>query len=45
MRGERAVTVEHSPLKRWVIKDAPEFEKPFRRRQLPVGRRWRGDEP
>jgi len=35
--GERGVAVDHSTLKRWVIKYAPEFEKQFRRRQRPVG--------
>ena len=42
--GERGVAVDHSPLNRWVIKYAPEFEKGFRRRQCPVGRSWRRDE-
>jgi putative transposase len=42
--GERGVTVDHSTLNRWVIKYAPEFEKAFRCRQRPVGRRWRLDE-
>jgi putative transposase len=44
MMGERGVIVDHSTLNRWVIKYAPEFEKVFRRRQLPVGRSWRLDE-
>jgi len=44
MMGERGVTVDHSTLNRWVIKYAPEVEKQFRRRQLPVGRSWRLDE-
>ena len=39
MMGERGVAVDHSTLNRWVIKYAPEFEKAFRRRQRPVGRR------
>jgi putative transposase len=42
--GERGVAVDHSPLNRWVIKFAPEFEKEYRRRQRPVGRSWRVDE-
>jgi putative transposase len=42
--GERGVAVDHSTLNRWVIKYAPEFEKQFRRRQLPVGRSWLLDE-
>src|SRR5918992_112033 len=45
MRGERGVAVDHSTLNRWVIKYAPEVEKSFRRRQCPVGRSWRLDEP
>jgi putative transposase len=44
MMGERGVAVDHSPLNRWVLKYAPEFEKQFRRRQRPVGRSWRLDE-
>jgi transposase-like protein len=44
MMGERGVSVDHSTLNRWVIKYAPEVEKPFRRRQRPVGRSWRLDE-
>ena len=44
MMGERGVAVDHSTLNRWVIKYAPEFEKVFRRRQLPVSRSWRLDE-
>ena len=44
MRGERGVAVDHSPLNRWVLKYAPEFEKQFRRQQRPVGRSWRLDE-
>jgi putative transposase len=45
MRGERGVAVDHSTLTRWVIKYAPEVEKAFRRRQCPVGRSWRLEEP
>jgi transposase-like protein len=44
MMGERGVAVDHSTLNRWVIKYAPEVEKQFRRRQLPVGKSWRMDE-
>jgi putative transposase len=44
MRGERGVAVDHAPLNRWVLKDAPEVEKRFRRRPLPVGRSGRLDE-
>jgi len=44
MMGERGVAVDHSPLNRWVLKYAPEFEKAFRRQQHPVGRSWRVDE-
>jgi putative transposase len=41
MMGERGVSVDHSTLNRGVLKDAPEFEKQFRRRQWPVGTSWR----
>ena len=44
MMGERGVTVDHSTLKRWVIKYAPEFEKQFHHHQCPVGRSWQMDE-
>src|SRR5262249_13845245 len=44
MMGERGVAVDHFTLNRWVIKDAPGFEKAFRHRQRPVGRSWRMDE-
>ena len=44
MMSERGVTVDHSTLNRWVLKYAPECEKQFRRRQLPVRRSWRLDE-
>src|SRR5262249_47965090 len=45
MMGERGVAVDPSTLNRWVLKYAPEFAKAFRRRQRPVGRRWRLEEP
>jgi putative transposase len=41
MMQERGVSVDHSTLNRGVLKDAPEFEKQFRRRQRPVGTSWR----
>ena len=44
MRQERGVAVDHSPLNRWVIKYAPQWEKQFRRRHCPVGRSWRREE-
>src|SRR5689334_1678854 len=44
MMQERGVSVDHSTLNRWVIKYAPEIEKPFRLRQRPVGKSWRMDE-
>jgi putative transposase len=44
MMQERGVVVDHSTLNRWVSKYAPEVEKQFRRRQRPVGKRWRMDE-
>jgi putative transposase len=44
MMQERGVAVDHSTLNRWVIKYAPEVEKQFRRRQQPVGKRWRMEE-
>lgn len=44
MRQERGGLVDHSTLNRWVLKDAPEFEKQFRRRQQPGGKSGRMDE-
>ena len=34
--GEQGVAVDPSTLNRWVLKEAPELEKQFRRRQCPV---------
>ena len=45
MMQERGVAVDHSTLNRWVLKYAPEIEKQFRRRQRPIGKSWRMDEP
>jgi transposase-like protein len=42
--GERGVAVDHATLNRWVLKDAAEGEKQFRRQQRPGGRSWRPDE-
>jgi putative transposase len=39
-RGERGGAVDPATLTRGVIKDAPEFEKQFRRHQQPLG--WSG---
>jgi putative transposase len=36
--------VDHSTLNRWVIKYAPECEKPCRRQQRSVGTSWQMDE-
>jgi putative transposase len=44
MMKERGVSVDHSTLNRWVIKYAPEIEKQFRARTLPIGKSWRLDE-
>ena len=42
--GERGGSVDHATRNRWVLKYAPECEKPFRRRQQPMGKGWRMDE-
>jgi transposase-like protein len=41
---ERGVTVDHSPINRWVLKYVPELEEVFRRRKRSVGHSWRMDE-
>ena len=44
MMQERGVCVDHSTVHRWAIKVLPVLAGVFRRRQRPVGRRWRMDE-
>jgi putative transposase len=44
MMAERGLAVDHSTVRRWVIKLLPLFEKAFRRHKRPVGRSWRMDE-
>jgi len=44
MMSKRGVTVDHSTLNRWVVKQAPAIEKQFRCRQRAIGRSWRMDE-
>jgi len=41
---ERGVDVDHSTLKRWVIKYSPQLEEAFHRRKRPVWVSWRLDE-
>src|SRR6202166_4045249 len=41
---ERGVEVDHSMLKRWVVKYVPLLERQFRARKRPVGSSWRMDE-
>jgi putative transposase len=44
MMAERGFEVDHSSVRRWVIKLVPLFEKAFRRHERPVGKSWRMDE-
>lgn len=44
MMEEREVTVDHSTVNRWTIKDLPLLEKIFRKHKRPVGGSWRMDE-
>ncbi|WP_418304019.1 IS6 family transposase [Pandoraea faecigallinarum] len=44
MMAERGVAVDHSTIRRWVIKLLPVFDKAIRRRLRPVGESWRMDE-
>src|SRR5262245_3881099 len=41
---ERGIHVDHSTIKRWVIKYSPQLEEAFHRCKRPVGRSWRMDE-
>lgn len=41
---ERRVIVDHSTLRRWVIRLIPVLDRAFRRHKRKVGRRWRMDE-
>jgi putative transposase len=43
-RQERGVLVDHSTIKRWVLKYSPQLEAAFHRRKRPVWRSWRMDE-
>jgi putative transposase len=40
----RGVSVDHTPIQRWVLKDSAPLEAAFHRRKCPVGRGWRMDE-
>ena len=44
LMGERGVEVDHSTMKRWVIKYSPQLEEAFHRRKRPVWVSWRMDE-
>ena len=44
MMAERGIVVDHSTLRRWVIRLVPLPDKAFRRHKRAVGRRWRMDE-
>ncbi|CAE6864903.1 hypothetical protein R69746_08032 [Paraburkholderia aspalathi] len=44
MIAERGIKVDHSSVRRWVIKRVPLFEKALRRHKRPVGKSWRMDE-
>jgi transposase-like protein len=41
---ERGVHVDHATINRWVIKDSPQLEAAFHRRERPVWVSWRMDE-
>jgi transposase-like protein len=41
---ERGVLLDHATIQRWVVKYRAQLAKACRRRQRPVGRRWRMDE-
>jgi transposase-like protein len=41
---ERGVEVDHSTIKRWVIKYSPQLEEAFHQRKRPVWVSWRMDE-
>jgi putative transposase len=41
---ERGVSVDHSPVQRWVLKYSPQVETVFHRRKRPVWISWRMDE-
>ncbi|ESS13217.1 hypothetical protein MOLA814_02218 [Betaproteobacteria bacterium MOLA814] len=44
MMRERGIFVDHATVHRWAIKMVPVLAAVFRRRQHPVGKRWRMDE-
>lgn len=44
MMAERGIEVDHSRVRRWVIKLMPMVEKAFRNRKRPVDKSWRVDE-
>jgi len=44
MMRKRGVSVDHSPLNRWVTKYAPKIEKQFRHHQHPAGKSWHLEE-
>jgi transposase-like protein len=41
---ERGLQVDHSSIGRWVLRHAPELNKPVRRELRPPNRSWRVDE-
>jgi putative transposase len=43
MIAQRGIKVDHSSVRRWVIKLVPLFEKALRRHKRPVGKSWRVD--
>ena len=40
----RGVKVDHATIQRWVFKFSPLIDQEFRKRKIPVGKRWRMDE-
>jgi transposase-like protein len=43
MMEKRGIDVDHSTLKRWVLKFTPFIEKEFRKKKRPIGLSWRMD--
>lgn len=44
MMAERDICVDHSTVRRWVIKRVPLFERTFRKHKRPAGKSWCVDE-
>jgi putative transposase len=44
MMAERAISVDHATVGRWVVRYSPELPERFNRRKRPVSRKWHVDE-